>query len=142
MLGAVIFLAKLRAMFRLRHPETAAGNPELRPVVNELASAWLFAGPAIDVSPTEPGVYLLYRDGRLIYIGVAVNGASIRQELARHLGGARGDCTREATAFAYELTPDPRARYRRYLSMHRERHGGRRALANLGHDRSRRDGNL
>jgi hypothetical protein len=95
------------------------------PVVDELASAWPFTAPAIDLSPTEPGVYLLYCDGRLIYIGVAVNGASIREELARHFRGARGDCTRAASAFTYELTPDPRARHRLYLSMYRERWGGR-----------------
>jgi hypothetical protein len=41
-------------------------------------------------------VYLLYGSGRLIYIGVAVNGSGIRQE--------------------YELASDPLALYRRYLN--------------------------
>jgi hypothetical protein len=100
------------------------------PVVDELASAWPFTAPAIDLSPAEPGVYLLYCDGRLIYIGVAVNGASIRQELGSHFRGARGDGTREATAFSYELTPDPRALHRRYLDTHRDRYGGRMPAAN------------
>ena len=112
-------------MYRLLHPEAAADDPELRLVVDELASAWPFTGPAIDLSPAAPGVYLLYRDGRLIYIGLAVNGASIRGELASHRDGARGGFTREATAFTYELVPDPRARHRRYLDLHRESHGGR-----------------
>lgn len=125
MFGALIFLEKLRTMFRLLHPDTAAGHPELRPVVDEVVSAWPFTDPAIDLSPAEPGVYLLYRDSRLIYIGVAVNGAWIRDELASHRRGARGDCTREATAFTYELACDPRALHRRYLAMHRERYEGR-----------------
>jgi hypothetical protein len=61
-----------------------------------------------------------------------VNGTTIRGELASHLRGVRGDCTRAATAFTFELTPDPRARHRRYLSMHRDRYGGRLPPGNEG----------
>jgi hypothetical protein len=57
-------------------------------------------------------VYLLYGSGRLIYIGVVVNGSGIRQE--------------------YELASDPLALYRRYLNAQallfvRRAHGIQRA---------------
>ena len=124
----MIFLEKLRTMLRLgqnqldQQPHTA---PALYPVIDEVASEWPFTDAAIDLSPAAPGVYLLYQNGRLLYIGLAVNGSNIREELASHQRGAHGERTRDATAFVYELAPDPRALHRRYLSAHRARHGGR-----------------
>lgn len=127
MLGALIFLEKLRTMLRLSQHQAENPNaaPALHPVIDEVASAWPFTDAAIDLSPAAPGVYLLYQSGRLLYIGLAVNGSNIREELASHRRGAHGECTREATAFVYELARDPRALHRRYLSAHRVRYGGR-----------------
>jgi hypothetical protein len=99
--------------------------PTLPALIDEAAFAWPFTDAAIEVSPAAPGVYLLYRDGRLLYIGLAVNGCGIREELASHASGARGDCTRAATAFIYEVSHQPRALYHRYLALHRARDGGR-----------------
>lgn len=115
----MIFLEKLRTMLRLG--QNQLDQPHTAPV----ASAWPFTDAAIDLSPAAPGVYLLYQNGRLLYIGLAVNGSSIREELASHQRGAHGERTRDATAFVYELARDPRALHRRYLSAHRARHGGR-----------------
>ena len=103
----------------------AQADPGLRAYLSETFSAWPFTDAAVEVSPTSPGVYLLYRDGRLIYIGLAVNGAGIRQELQSHRRGAYGSCTQAASAFLYELSADPMALHRRYLREHRERYGGR-----------------
>jgi hypothetical protein len=119
----MIFVEKLRTMLGLR-PRPAA-HVELRAVIDEVALAWPFSEAAVDLSPATPGVYLLYRDGRLVYIGLAVNGSGIRQELESHRCGARGLDTRDATAFLYELAADPRALHQRYLRAHRERYGGR-----------------
>ena len=123
----MIFLEKLRTMLRLGQDQLDQPHPApaLPPVIDEVASAWPFTDAAIDLSPAAPGVYLLYQNGRLLYIGLAVNGSSIREELASHRRGAHGECTRDATAFSYELAPDPRALHRRYLASHRERHDGR-----------------
>ena len=121
--GSLIFLDKLRTVLGLR-PASAA-QPQLRPVIDEQSVAWPFSEAAVDVSPAASGVYLLYKDGRLIYIGVAVSGSDIRQELASHLSGAHGECTRGATAFLYETGADPLRLYRTYLGAHRERYGGR-----------------
>jgi len=117
----VILLEKLRTMIGLRQRST--GHVELRPVIDEVSLAWPFTEAAIDVSPTAPGLYLLYRDGRLIYIGFAVNGSGIRQELESHRRGAHGPGTRDATAFLYELAGEPRALHQRYLAAHRARYG-------------------
>jgi len=100
-------------------------DPRLRACLSETFSAWPFTDAAVEISPAAPGVYFLYRSGRLIYIGVAVNGSGIRQELMSHRRGAYGGCTRDASAFFYELASDPLAPYRRYLKAYKERYGGR-----------------
>jgi hypothetical protein len=119
----LIFLDKLRTVLGLR--QASAAQPQLLPVIDEQSVAWPFSEAAVDVSPAASGIYLLYKDGRLIYIGVAVSGSDIRQELMSHLSGAHGECTRGATAFLYEIAADPLRLYRYYLGAHRERYGGR-----------------
>ncbi len=121
--GALILVEKLRTLLERRAP--GAVDLELRPVIDEVACAWPFTDAAIEISPTAPGVYRLYRNGRLIYIGLAVSGAGIRRELESHRQGAHGSCTQGATAFLYEIATDPIATHRRYLEMHRARYGGR-----------------
>lgn len=123
----MIPLEKVRALLGLRGraQDREPAGVVLRNLIDEVASAWPFTESAIEVSPAAPGVYLLYRDGRLVYIGLAVNGSHIRAELESHRRGAHGACTRAATAFVYELARDPRALYRRYLDAHRARYGGR-----------------
>ena len=121
--GPLIVLEKLRAMLGVRR--SASVHPVLRPVIDEAAAAWPFTDAAVDLSPTAPGVYLLYKDGRLIYIGAAVNGSGIRQELQGHLIGVHGACTSAATAFIYEPAADPLRLRRHYLAEHRNRYGGR-----------------
>jgi hypothetical protein len=104
--------------------------PALRPLVNEVATAWPFTEAAVDISPAAPGVYLLYKHGRLIYIGAAVNGLGIRAELESHRCGARSGCTQAATAFLFEVCAEPLRLQRRYLDEHRALHGGRAPACN------------
>ena len=73
--------------------------------------------------PASPGVYLLYRHRRLIYIGLAAS-ASIREQLRHHLRGAGGPCTRAATEFDYETSDDPVALYRHYIAVYLDASGG------------------
>ena len=84
-----------------------------------------FTDAFVDTTPDVPGVYFLYRHGRIIYVGIAVRGSGIRQELTSHLQGAYGACTRAATTFDYEVTRDPVVASRQYLRAHMARHGGR-----------------
>ena len=75
-------------------------------------------------APQRPGVYLLYRGHRLIYIGIAARRATIRDELLRHLAGGGGRCTRSATAFDYEPAADPVTLYRHYVAVYLDATGG------------------
>lgn len=98
-----------------------------RPAAEEPAA---FTDSTVSSAPTTSGVYFLYRDARLIYIGIAVHGTGIRQELAKHLSGAHGDRTRTATAFRFEQTRDPVVASREYLLAHMAQHRGRAPLCN------------
>ena len=114
--GALI-IEKLRTLLGPRYRRTV--HAELRPVIDEAAVAWPFTDAAVDISPTAPGVYMLYKEGRLIYIGLAVNGSGIRQELESHRRGAHGAPTRDATAFLFQITADPVGLHRRYVEAYR-----------------------
>lgn len=88
------------------------------------AGAIALAEDAVEDSPSGPGVYLLYREEQLMYIGLAEHGEGISQSLENHRGGACAGCPQQATAFAYEVTHHPRRRHRQHLSAYRERHAG------------------
>jgi hypothetical protein len=75
-------------------------------------------------APASPGVYLLYRGHRLIYIGLAGAGTSIREQLRRHLHGDAGRCTRSATEFDSEASGDPVPLYRHYVAVYLGATGG------------------
>lgn len=115
--GVLEEIRRLWLPARPRHPLPA--------FLDERFDAWPFTDAAVEVAPMSPGVYLLYASGRLVYIGLAMTGSGIRQELASHLSGACGDCTQRASAFLYELADDPLSLYRSYLRAHSERYGGR-----------------
>jgi len=122
------FLEEMRRLWlaaRRRHRFHPEEEPPLRPFLDETVSAWPFSAVGIELSPACAGVYLLYCTGRLNYIGLAVDGRGIRQELERHRRGDYGSCTQGASAFLYHVDPDPIALHRRFLRAHRERYGGR-----------------
>lgn len=84
-----------------------------------------FTPEEVAAAPAAPGVYFLYRNERVIYIGIAVQGSGIRQELERHLQALYGRGSQLATSFGYELTRDPVVVSGQYLQAHRAQHGGR-----------------
>ena len=98
-------------------------------------AAELFTDECIAIAPTTPGVYLLYREGRRIYIGLAL--AGIRAELERHRRGEYGPCTREATAFDYQLSADPERTLRELLRAHMAHNAGRLPQCNQAQQRDR-----
>jgi hypothetical protein len=88
-----------------------------------------YARAAFDIrhiadAPARAGVYLLYRDQRLIYIGLAPRGLTIREELLRHLRGGGGACTRSATHFDCEASAAPVALYDHYVAVYLDAAGG------------------
>ncbi|HYI88048.1 MAG TPA: hypothetical protein VEX61_13250 [Burkholderiales bacterium] len=84
-----------------------------------------FVSRHVDEAPASPGVFLLYRTGRLIYIGFAAPGGSIRERLREHLRGQAGSCTRSATEFDFEASPYPRSLYRHYFAVYLGTSAGR-----------------
>jgi hypothetical protein len=78
----------------------------------------------VDQAPASPGVYLLYRGHRLIYLGVAAGGATIRERLRYHLRGGGGACTRSATEFDCEASADALALYHHYIAVYLDATGG------------------
>jgi hypothetical protein len=110
-----------------------AVEPVLRAFLRGGLSAPPFGEAFVAVAPETSGVYFLYRDGRLIYIGIAVHGTGIRQELEKHLNGAYGACTAAATTFDFEQTRDPVVASREYLLAHAAQHRGRLPLYNRNH---------
>jgi hypothetical protein len=83
-----------------------------------------FHGRSVAQAPEAPGVYLLYRGHRLVYIGLAAAGATIRRSLRQHLRGEGGPCTQSATEFDYEASAEPVALYRHYLAVYLDATGG------------------
>jgi hypothetical protein len=83
-----------------------------------------FDSLSIDDAPACPGVYLLYSGERLIYIGLAESGSTIRQCLQEHKKGSQSDCTSAATGFDYEVSASARRLYLSYLAIYREWSGG------------------
>jgi hypothetical protein len=83
-----------------------------------------FHARAVARAPASPGVYLLYRRHRLIYIGLAAAGETIRDHLRSHLSGQRGSCTQSATEFNYEAAQDAVSLYRHYLAVNYGATGG------------------
>jgi len=60
-------------------------------------------------APEEAGVYALWKDDELIFLGRASQGATLRARLAEHLGGSC-PCTQGATHYSWELSLQPAAR--------------------------------
>jgi len=84
-----------------------------------------FVSRHVDEAPASPGVFLLYRRGRLVYIGLAGPGGSIRERLHEHLRGQAGSCTRSATEFDFEASPYPVSLYRQYFAVYLGTSAGR-----------------
>ena len=75
----------------------------------------------VNRAPRKRGVYALYADRTLLYIGVAAGGRdTIRRRLRTHLGTD----DKVATTYKRETTQTPEARVKALLEEHRAAHGG------------------
>jgi hypothetical protein len=83
-----------------------------------------FDAPNVAEAPATAGVYFLYSGHRMIYIGVAANGATIQERLECHLRGDDSTCTERATGFACEPARDPLPLYWAYMNVYRGGVGG------------------
>ena len=80
-----------------------------------------FTDENVDRSPDQPGVYALYQDGALIYIGQSET--SIRSRLQDHKAGREGSCTEAATHYRREVTSRPVAREKELLDEYYRQNG-------------------
>jgi len=68
-------------------------------------------------SPRTAGVYRLYRGTRIVHVGMAAGGATLRSEILAHARGERGAATQSAETVDWEVAPDAAFAYRRFLSV-------------------------
>jgi hypothetical protein len=73
---------------------------------------WPFTAFHVDYAPTDwGGVFVLWKDDELLFIGHANDGLpSIRECLQHHLQGLNGTATRAATHYGWQLSREPRER--------------------------------
>lgn len=83
---------------------------------------WSFTPTLVGYAPDEPGVYSIWRDDEIIYIGHAKRGLGLRKALTEHLEG-RLECTRGATHYSWEITYIPEQRERKVLGDYYEARG-------------------
>ena len=83
---------------------------------------WSFTQTLVSYAPNEPGVYLLWQDDEIIYIGHAKRSLGLRAALTEHVEG-RVECTRGATHYSWEISYIPEQRERKVLLQYREARG-------------------
>jgi len=60
-------------------------------------------------APESSGIYALWEDGEMIYVGRA-NGMTIKEALLRHIEQGHCPCTTRATHYSWELSLRPATR--------------------------------
>ncbi len=66
--------------------------------------------------PNEAGVYALYQNGTLVFIGRAQGGdVTIRSRLKDHMAGREGPCTQTVTHYKREVAANPVQRERELM---------------------------
>ena|ERR1700730_6358444 len=66
---------------------------------------YAFTLEGIRIAPPATGVYCLWDDEELIYVGQTSSGASIQSALTAHCFGMFSACTQKATHFSFEVCP-------------------------------------
>lgn len=94
----------------------SGGNVPIRSPKYKLAKAM------VDNAPDAEGVFGLWQDEELIYVGRALASATIRGRLREYLD-APPPCTRGATHYSWELSLRPAVREAEILAEHLENHG-------------------
>ena len=79
-----------------------------------------FAHAIVQGAPANAGVYALWQDGEMIYLGRAT---SIRERLLEHLERTPLPCTSGATHYSWELSLRPATREVELLELYKKRHG-------------------
>ena len=64
----------------------------------------------VEAAPAEQGLYALWEDDELIYLGRNSANASIRDQLTEHLARRLCPCAERATHYSWELSLRPASR--------------------------------
>ncbi len=76
---------------------------------------WPLLDYTVEAAPTDAGVYGLWKDGELIYIGASGPDGSIRESLLAHRLGRHGEPSRSADHYSWEVANDPKKRAQEVL---------------------------
>ena len=83
-----------------------------------------FSKENVDKAPTKSGVYALYKNGTLIYIGRSKGDTTtIRSRLQDHYAGRDGRCTQSADQYRREPCTNPVTRERELLEEYKRKNG-------------------
>lgn len=81
-----------------------------------------FTKENIDAAPIALGVFILYREDEIIYIGTSAGG--IRKGLLNSFNGTYGVCAHSATHFRWEITDKVVAIKDQLLDDYKKQHDG------------------
>ena len=85
-----------------------------------IGTLWPFDEEMIFLMVNDPGVYVLYKEEDVIYIGQT---ETIKDRLNDHFRGYDGPCTQQATSYCVEVTPDHKARQDELLIAYKAEYG-------------------
>ena len=78
----------------------------------------------LECTPDSAGVYVLYQDSRIIFIGRADGGSdTIKSRLADHKQGHDGPCTQLFTQYTREVTMKVTARFNEIVERYERKFG-------------------
>lgn len=85
---------------------------------------WPFLAYSVEAAPLDAGVYALWRDGQLIYIGCSQGSAnSIRSCLLEHFAQSADQSDSAPDHYSWEVADDPQKRKSEMLARYQHLHG-------------------
>ena len=107
-----------RGPFNYGLRETAKRVSSRRLILDE--KPWKFTPYVISAAPTEPGMFALWHDEEIIFIGFAGN---LREALTLHNNGSLDKATRAATHYRWEACEQPCDAFKALMQAYYGRHG-------------------
>lgn len=95
-----------------------------------LTRKWPFLDYVVGSSPTDKGLYALWKADELLFVGIADEASGIRGCLLRHFDGEHGPVLKSADHFSWELSFEPEKRRGEVLEAF-EKQRGRLPLGHL-----------
>lgn len=94
---------------------------------------WPFLDYTVEAAPLDKGVFGLWKNSELVFIGATDSDGSIRKSLTAHQSGEHGKESQQADHYSWEVANDPMARQKEVLEQYERTHGRRPRLN--GHPR-------